>query len=149
MLFQWSWARLWWNWQTRYFEVVVGQPVQVQVLLSAPCFTGFFGAAQGDNLTERGLTKQLKCCITCMLNMKTANVRQLRHAFGEVMEWITEGQQVEIVKKGKIIALLSPPPRPKPPAKVKLPDFEARQKRIFGDRVLPGNIVAEERESYE
>src|SRR4051794_27119127 len=28
--------RLWWNWQTRYFEVVVGQPVQVQVLLSAP-----------------------------------------------------------------------------------------------------------------
>src|SRR4026209_1116675 len=30
--------RLWWNWQTRYFEVVVGQPVQVQVLLSAPSF---------------------------------------------------------------------------------------------------------------
>src|ERR1043165_5630485 len=29
-------ARLWWNWQTRYFEVVVGQPVQVQVLLTAP-----------------------------------------------------------------------------------------------------------------
>ena len=29
-------SRLWWNWQTRYFEVVVGQPVQVQVLLSAP-----------------------------------------------------------------------------------------------------------------
>ena len=32
-------ARLWWNWQTRYFEVVVGQPVQVQVLLSAPIFS--------------------------------------------------------------------------------------------------------------
>ena len=30
--------RLWWNWQTRYFEVVVGQPVQVEVLLSAPVF---------------------------------------------------------------------------------------------------------------
>ncbi len=29
-------SRLWWNWQTRYFEVVVGKPVQVQVLLSAP-----------------------------------------------------------------------------------------------------------------
>lgn len=28
--------RIWWNWQTRYFEVVVGQPVQVQVLLGAP-----------------------------------------------------------------------------------------------------------------
>ena len=32
------WLRLWWNWQTRYFEVVVGKPVQVQVLLSAPLF---------------------------------------------------------------------------------------------------------------
>ena len=30
--------RIWWNWQTRYFEVVVGQPVQVQVLLCAPFF---------------------------------------------------------------------------------------------------------------
>jgi antitoxin (DNA-binding transcriptional repressor) of toxin-antitoxin stability system len=80
--------------------------------------------------------------------MKTANVRQLRHAFGEVMEWVSEGEQVEIVKKGKVIALLSPPPAPEP-TKIKLPDFEARRKRIFGDRVLPGNAVAEERESYE
>src|SRR5271170_1666037 len=31
-------ARIWWNWQTRYFEVVVPQGVQVQVLLSAPLF---------------------------------------------------------------------------------------------------------------
>jgi prevent-host-death family protein len=80
--------------------------------------------------------------------MKTANVRQLRHAFGEVMNLIEDGQQVEIVKKGKVIALLSPPPRRKS-GKVKLPDFAARQKRIFGDKVLPGNIIAEERESYE
>jgi antitoxin (DNA-binding transcriptional repressor) of toxin-antitoxin stability system len=80
--------------------------------------------------------------------MKTANVRQLRHAFGEVMNLIAEGEQVEIVKKGKVIALLSPPPRPKR-KEFKLPDFEARRKRIFGDRVMPGNIIAEERESYE
>jgi antitoxin (DNA-binding transcriptional repressor) of toxin-antitoxin stability system len=80
--------------------------------------------------------------------MKTANVRQLRHAFGEVMSLIEEGQQVEIVKKGKVIALLSPPPGRKK-RKIKLPDFEARRKRIFGDRVMPGNIIAEERESYE
>ena len=33
-----GWLRLWWNWQTRYFEVVVEQSVQVQVLLSAPFF---------------------------------------------------------------------------------------------------------------
>ena len=81
--------------------------------------------------------------------MKTANVRKLRHAFGTVMEWIAEGERVEIVKKGRVIALLSPPPPIHKPKKVKLPDFEARRKRIFGDRVLPGNAVAEERESYE
>lgn len=83
-----------------------------------------------------------------MLDLKTATVGQLRHDFGSVMDWIAEGQQVEIVKKGKVIALLSPPPPPAKPKKFKLPDFEARRKRIFGDRVLPGNIIAEERESY-
>ncbi|MGP8198257.1 MAG: type II toxin-antitoxin system Phd/YefM family antitoxin [Limisphaerales bacterium] len=81
--------------------------------------------------------------------MKSANVRQLRHDFGSVMNWVAEGEQVEIVKKGKTIALLSPPPPSAKPRKIKLPDFEARRKRIFGDRVMPGNIVAEERESYE
>ena len=86
--------------------------------------------------------------ITPLLNMKTANVRQLRHAFGDVMEWVTDGQQVKIVKKGKVIALLSPPPRAEP-REFKLPDFESRRKRIFGNRVMPGNIIAEERESYE
>ena len=79
--------------------------------------------------------------------MKSATASQLRHDFGSVLNWITEGQKVVIVKKGKVIALLSPPPRAKP-KKIKLPDFEARRKRIFGDRVLPGNIVAEERDSY-
>jgi len=83
-----------------------------------------------------------------MLNMKSANVRQLRHAFGDVMQWVAEGQQVKIVKKGKTIAFLSPPPRSRP-KKIKLPDFAARRKRIFGDKVLPGNIIAEERQSYE
>src|SRR5207247_136711 len=39
-LLDYCWSRLWWNWQTRYFEVVVGQPVQVQVLLCAPIFSG-------------------------------------------------------------------------------------------------------------
>jgi prevent-host-death family protein len=80
--------------------------------------------------------------------MKTANVTQLRRAFGDVMKLIAEGEQVEIVKKGKGIALLSPPPGHKP-KKFKLPDFEPRRNRIFGDRVMPGNIIAEERESYE
>lgn len=38
------------------------------------------------------------------------------------MEWVANGEQVKIVKKGKVIALLSPPPRSNH-KKVKLPDF--------------------------
>ncbi len=34
------------------------------------------------------------------------------------------------------------------PLQLKWPDFEARLKRIFGDKVLAGNAVLEERESY-
>ena len=81
--------------------------------------------------------------------MKSANVSQLRHNFGSVLEWIADGQQVEIVKGGRVIALLSPPPLPPTkPKPFKLPDFASRRRRVFGDRVLPGNIVAEDREGY-
>lgn len=65
------------------------------------------------------------------------------------MALISEGHQVQIVKNGSVIALLSPPPKTRKPEKFNLPDFEARRKRIFGERVLPGNIIGEERESYE
>ena len=66
------------------------------------------------------------------------------------MEWVAGGEQVEIVKRGKVIALLSPAPQGKT-GTVKTPDFEARRKRIFGEShgPLPPSIVAEERESYE
>ena len=45
--------RIWWNWQSRYFEVVVPQGIQVQVLLSAPFNTFWFCVAQ-RRWSERG-----------------------------------------------------------------------------------------------
>jgi antitoxin (DNA-binding transcriptional repressor) of toxin-antitoxin stability system len=79
--------------------------------------------------------------------MKTATVRQLRHDFGSVLNWIEEGEAVGISKRGRIVALLSPPPNPKPPKPRKRPDFLGRLKRIYGDQVLPGDVVVEERDS--
>ena len=79
--------------------------------------------------------------------MKTATLRKLRHDFGSVFAWVEQGEPVEISKRGKIIAILAPPPRPKQAKAKKRPDFTARLKRIYGDLVLPGDVVVEERES--
>ncbi len=79
--------------------------------------------------------------------MKTATVRQLRHDFGSVLTWVEAGEAVGISKRGKIIALLSPPPAPRPIRARKRPDFLGRLKRIYGDKVLQGDVVVEERNS--
>jgi prevent-host-death family protein len=79
--------------------------------------------------------------------MKTATVRKLRHNFGSVLTWVEEGETVSISKRGEIIAVLSPPPRPKTPRAKKRPDFAARLKRIYGDKVVQGDVVFEERNS--
>jgi antitoxin (DNA-binding transcriptional repressor) of toxin-antitoxin stability system len=77
--------------------------------------------------------------------MRTATVRQLRHDFGSVLAWIEEGEAVGISQRGKIIALLSPPSVARRPKTRKRPDFRARLKRIYGDKVLHADVVVEER----
>ena len=79
--------------------------------------------------------------------MKTATLRKLRHDFGSVFARVEQGEPVGISKRGKLIALLTPPPRPKPAKPKKRPDFAARLKRIYGDLVLPGDVVVEDREA--
>jgi antitoxin (DNA-binding transcriptional repressor) of toxin-antitoxin stability system len=81
--------------------------------------------------------------------MKTATQRKLRHDFGSVFAWVEQGEPVGISKRGKLIALLSPPPTPRPAKRKKRPDFAARLKRIYGDLVLRGDVVVEERESRQ
>ncbi len=79
--------------------------------------------------------------------MKTATIRQIRHDFSTVLHWVEGGEQVEVSKRGKIVALITPPPAPKPSRSRKRPDFAARLKRIYGDMVLPGDVIVEERNS--
>jgi antitoxin (DNA-binding transcriptional repressor) of toxin-antitoxin stability system len=67
--------------------------------------------------------------------MKTATVRQLLHDFSGVLRWVEEGEEVQISKHGKVIALLKPP-RPSKPPKIQMPDFAARAKSYCGDFVL-------------
>jgi prevent-host-death family protein len=73
--------------------------------------------------------------------MKTATIRQVRHDFSSVLNWVSDGEQVEISKHGKVVALLSPPPTAKVPRARKRPDLAARLKLRDGDRVIPARAM--------
>lgn len=67
--------------------------------------------------------------------MKTASVRDLRYDFPKVEAWLKAGEEIQITKRNKVIGKLMPEARPVPRELPPLPDFEARRKRIWGDRV--------------
>jgi prevent-host-death family protein len=73
--------------------------------------------------------------------MKTATIRQVRHDFSTVLEWVNEGEPVEISKRGKVVALLMPPPAPKATRSRKRPDLAARLRMRDGNRVIPAAAV--------
>jgi len=65
--------------------------------------------------------------------MPSVNMRQLRET-RRLKAWLRAGTTVELRERDKVIARIVPErPEEKP---VKWPDFEARAKEIFGDRVL-------------
>jgi antitoxin (DNA-binding transcriptional repressor) of toxin-antitoxin stability system len=70
-----------------------------------------------------------------MYHMKRATVRDLRYAFPKVEASLAEGEEIEIVKRGKVVAKLVPVERTRTP--VARPDFMARLKQIYGDQMSP------------
>ena len=65
--------------------------------------------------------------------MPTVNIRQLRDT-RRLKAWLRAGKTVELRERDKLIAHIVPEKQDQRP--VKWPDFEARAKKIFGDRVL-------------
>ena len=81
-----------------------------------------------------------------MYHMKRATVRDLRYAFPKVEAALAEGESIEIVKRNKVVATLVPVS-----AKPVMPDFRARLKAIWGDRILEpstAELLAEERDRF-
>jgi antitoxin (DNA-binding transcriptional repressor) of toxin-antitoxin stability system len=77
--------------------------------------------------------------------MPSVNIRQLRDT-RRLKAWLRAGKTVELRERDKLIAKIVPEEEaPKNP--VKWPDFEARRKEIFGDRVFP-NVILEDRGRY-
>lgn len=76
--------------------------------------------------------------------MPSVNIRQLRDT-RRLKAWLRAGKTVELREREKLIARIVPETDEKQPAK--LPDFEARRKAMFGDRVFP-NVILEDRGRY-
>jgi uncharacterized protein YcaQ len=77
-------------------------------------------------------------------NMPTMNMRQLRDT-KRLKAWLKAGKTVELRDRDRVIGSIVPEQHKEKP--VEWPDFAARAKAIFGDRVLPGaDLLIEERE---
>ena len=74
--------------------------------------------------------------------MKTATVTEVRLDFPKVLKWVETGEEVQVVREGKPIAVISPAPRP-----VKRPHYLARLKQTFGETVLSTEASAAIRDS--
>jgi antitoxin (DNA-binding transcriptional repressor) of toxin-antitoxin stability system len=77
--------------------------------------------------------------------MKTATVRDLRYDFPKIEAWLAGGDEILITKHSKPVARISRAGG-KPEAKLPpQPDYRARMKRIWGDRVFSQAEVDEMR----
>ena len=65
--------------------------------------------------------------------MKTASVREIRHNFARVLNWVEDGEQVEITKRRLVVARLVPVKAKA--KKIEWPDLEARRKKTFPNGV--------------
>ena len=80
-----------------------------------------------------------------MYHMKTVSVRDLRYDFKKVERLLLQGDEIQITKRRKVIARLTPEPTERPP----LPDFLGRLKEIYGDKVLEvsgADLISADRE---
>lgn len=79
--------------------------------------------------------------------MPSVNLRELRDT-RRLKAWLRAGSTVELRERDRVIARIVPE-KQEEEKPVKWPDFAARRKKIFGDRILPGaDIVIEERGRY-
>jgi antitoxin (DNA-binding transcriptional repressor) of toxin-antitoxin stability system len=76
--------------------------------------------------------------------MPSVNLRQLRDT-RQLLTWLEAGEVVELRKRNQIVARIVPEsPAPKP---VEWPDFAARLKATYGDRIIPAvEMLIEDRE---
>jgi antitoxin (DNA-binding transcriptional repressor) of toxin-antitoxin stability system len=83
-----------------------------------------------------------------MYHMTKASVRDLRYEFKKIERLLRQGEEIQITKRRRVIARLVPENTQPPP---ELPDFRARVRAIYGDKVLAvsgAHLVSEDRDRY-
>ncbi len=76
--------------------------------------------------------------------MRSVNLRQLRDT-RQLKIWLKAGETVQLRERDTVLGEIVPiKPAPRP---VEWPDFEARARKIFGDRIIPAvDMLIEDRE---
>lgn len=83
-----------------------------------------------------------------MYHMTKASVRDLRYGFKKIERLLRQGEEIQITKRRRVIARLVPENTQSPS---ELPDFRARVRSIYGDKVLAvsgADLVSEDRNRY-
>lgn len=73
--------------------------------------------------------------------MKTATVRDLRTKFPVLARWMDNGEPIEITRRGRVVAHLTPAADAAKGKRAK-PDIMKRLREIFGDYVMEKKEVA-------
>jgi antitoxin (DNA-binding transcriptional repressor) of toxin-antitoxin stability system len=87
-------------------------------------------------------------CDAIMYHMRQASVRDLRYEFKKIEGLLRQGEEVQITKRRRVIARLVPESIA---AAKKLPDFRARIRKIYGDKMLAvsgAELIARDRDRY-
>ena len=70
-----------------------------------------------------------------MCHMKTASIREVRHDFSRILEWVANGEEVAITKRRETVARLLPATRRKA-ARGRVPDVTERLKKFLGRKII-------------
>ena len=80
--------------------------------------------------------------------MESMNIRELRNT-RRLQSLLRSGKSIELRYRTRVIGRITPESKSEKLKKIEWPDFEARRKKIFGDKVFPGaDILIEERGRY-
>jgi prevent-host-death family protein len=67
--------------------------------------------------------------------MRTASIREVRHDFSRILEWVESGEEVVITKRRDAVARILPIRRKKA-VRAKMPDFAARMRKVLGQKMI-------------